>query len=71
MIFVGAVGNFNELTPATLVVHISDKSADNLVNISVSCKRLTYTLTVTDADKTEVQAIVSLERVLISPLSQL
>ena len=63
-----AVGNLNGLTPATLVVHFSNKSV--LVNTSASCKRLAFTLTVTDPDQMEVQAIVSLESLLISPLSR-
>ena len=54
-ISVGAVGKVNGLTPATLVVCFSNKSV--LVNTSASCNKLAYTLTVTNADQTEVWAI--------------
>ena len=64
-----AVGNLNGLTPATLAIRFSNKR--DLVNTSASCKRLAYTLTVTEfeANQMEVRAIISLENFLISPLS--
>ena len=67
-ISVGAVGNTNRLTPATLVVRFSNKIV--LVNTSANCNKLAYTLTVTDTNQREVQATVSLESFLISPLSR-